>query len=475
MRIKYLILIALFLSTFIACRGSVYTGEETVGVSPTAPGVTPTTPTPSPPNPPQPLPPPPPLPPPLPPPPPPPPEKSPIVSIAGGSHHSVAVRADGTLLVWGKGVSGELGDGIEASHAVHVPFRIGIETGEKKITKVFAGSAYTLALAANDRSVDEEVNLWSWGSAAGAGHPTDLFVPAPVYVETAGGYVPLKDVEDVSAGGMHVFASVLGASGPSLWGWGDNSHYQLSYVVFPEFRSAVRIANVWPLSMATSSGSAMNAFSILLIEDSPPFAYLQGDNTLEQLPMGSIFSNPCIFRDTMSQRVLQCGLVLSSITKIVAGETFALGLKSSSTTVASWGNNNYGQLGCGDTNEHPNIVNGMASLNDVSRRSDSGQLIAISGITKVVSGNCHSLALDLSGNVWAWGCNMQGQVGNSSFVVQPSAVKVLDNAKDIAAGGYHSFAIKNDNTVWGWGYNSDGQLGLGDTESKNMPTKIPSL
>jgi alpha-tubulin suppressor-like RCC1 family protein len=41
----------------------------------------------------------------------------------------------------------------------------------------------------------------------------------------------------------------------------------------------------------------------------------------------------------------------------------------------------------------------------------------------------------------------------------PIAVNPMSGIVDIAGGYYHTVALKNDGTVWAWGNNVDGQLG----------------
>mgnify|MGYP002708414424 FL=1 len=51
----------------------------------------------------------------------------------------------------------------------------------------------------------------------------------------------------------------------------------------------------------------------------------------------------------------------------------------------------------------------------------------------------------------------------------------LDNIKDIAAGYYYNLAVDSEGQVYSWGYNGYGQLGDNTTESKSIPTRIEGL
>src|SRR5579871_978069 len=100
---------------------------------------------------------------------------------------------------------------------------------------------------------------------------------------------------------------------------------------------------------------------------------------------------------------------------------------------------------------------------------------AISGIKAIACGPFHTLALDSSGIVWAWGNNAYGQLGTGDTTNRTTPVPVFYGAKAIAAGSFHSLALDADGSVWAWGYNAQGQLGLGDTSNRNRPTQVSSV
>jgi hypothetical protein len=82
-------------------------------------------------------------------------------------------------------------------------------------------------------------------------------------------------------------------------------------------------------------------------------------------------------------------------------------------------------------------------------------------IVEVAAGLAHSLALDANGDIWAWGRNGHGQLGDGSLVDRAIAVRVADlprPAVAIAAGKRHSLALLDDGTVASWGDNSQGQV-----------------
>lgn len=140
---------------------------------------------------------------------------------------------------------------------------------------------------------------------------------------------------------------------------------------------------------------------------------------------------------------------------VSAGSNHSLALKSDGT-VWAWGNNMFGQIGDGSTNES----------------TVPKQVSALGNVIKIDAGSgSHSLALKNDGTVWAWGANGQWQVGSASgsTVTTPTQIEGLEEVKDIAAGAEFNLALKENGSVWAWGKN---ELGLGD-ETSSKASKIP--
>ena len=86
------------------------------------------------------------------------------------------------------------------------------------------------------------------------------------------------------------------------------------------------------------------------------------------------------------------------------------------------------------------------------------------------------------GNVWAWGSNQSGQLGNNTFNQGPtpgfvegvngSTNPYLSGAINLAGGGAHTLALMSDNTITAIGQNGSGQLGITDISLRPLPVQV---
>jgi alpha-tubulin suppressor-like RCC1 family protein len=134
--------------------------------------------------------------------------------------------------------------------------------------------------------------------------------------------------------------------------------------------------------------------------------------------------------------------------------------RNSSGKVFCWGYNIRGLLGIGSKDEsyHKPILN---------------QYLNNEFVIDISCGELHSLVLTNCGEVYAWGGNHRGQIGNGCNYNQliPIKVKGFNNERVvmISCGSEHSMALTEFGHVYSWGYNEWGQLGIGNTEESNEP------
>jgi hypothetical protein len=137
---------------------------------------------------------------------------------------------------------------------------------------------------------------------------------------------------------------------------------------------------------------------------------------------------------------------LQGIVALAAGANHSAAIDQNGN-VWTWGSNTTGQLGNGD-------ASGTAQSYPV-------QVSSVSNVVTVAAGATNTFALEENGQVYAWGSNTMGQLGNgmmgSAINANPSQVHGLSNITSIS----NQFAVDAADNVWAWGDNTDGRLGLG--------------
>lgn len=163
--------------------------------------------------------------------------------------------------------------------------------------------------------------------------------------------------------------------------------------------------------------------------------------------------------------------VLDNVVAISAGTSWSAALTGDGKVVA-WGfNYTDGRTGQSTTTtvvDRPSYV---------TRDSDGA---AVDGIVAISAGVNFGMALSNAGQVYAWGSNYSGQLGqNTHYTVHPRALQVkaadgnglLSNIKMVSAGGNHAMALDQNGKIFAWGNATSGQVGDGP----NRPVMNQSL
>jgi len=167
------------------------------------------------------------------------------------------------------------------------------------------------------------------------------------------------------------------------------------------------------------------------------------------------------------------GTLPATTTEVAAGDYTSLAVNADGSLWA-WGSNQYGVRGDGTTGE--NITNPIQVPipNRLTTPSRIGKHAVAVGISSYA-------AIDTEGQVWTWGANWNGRLGDGTTTSRysPALVKKSANAGDyltgivsIAAGGGTMAAIDADGMVWTWGSGASGALGNGSTQDSAYPVKV---
>lgn len=92
----------------------------------------------------------------------------------------------------------------------------------------------------------------------------------------------------------------------------------------------------------------------------------------------------------------------------------------------------------------------------------------------VSAGLLHTCAVTVTNNLYCWGWNRDGEIGDGSHTDRVYAVRVSRALSygNASAGGAHSCAVTTGGAPYCWGLNLTGQLGDGSTASQSLPTAV---
>jgi alpha-tubulin suppressor-like RCC1 family protein len=163
----------------------------------------------------------------------------------------------------------------------------------------------------------------------------------------------------------------------------------------------------------------------------------------------------------------------NTVTEVAAGDYTSFAVKNDGSLWV-WGSNQYGARGdgsSGDTLTVPVQVPLPAGVTTPSRL----------GKHAVAVGAGVYAAIDTEGQVWTWGVNWNGRLGDGTTTSRytPARVKrsaapndYLTGVVSIAAGGGTIAAVDADSNVWTWGAGTTGALGNGFTTDTAYPVQV---
>lgn len=302
--------------------------------------------------------------------------------LAGGGHHSLALKPDGTVWAWGQNDFGQLGNGTASDSTIPVQVLTvpGKTDNFSGVTAITGGWSYSVALKSDG-------TVWAWGrnDSGQLGNGTTSDSSVPVQVSNLSGVIA------IAGGGFHSLA--LKTDG-TVWSWGRNDFGQLGNGTTSDSTVPVQISNLSGVLAIAGGGF----HCLALKSDGTVWAW--GRNDSGQLGNGTSSSS------TVPVQVKN----LNNVVAIERGRSHSLAAQSNGT-VWGWGDNSYGQLGNGTTSNSTVPV----------------QVKNLSSVVVIAGGGFHSLGLKSEGTVWAWGRNDFGQLGDGTTKDSTIPVQVFIN------------------------------------------------
>lgn len=313
---------------------------------------------------------------------------APVAEVGTSNTTGYALLSDGRLFAWGAGAHGQLGNGTTKKNAA-TPVRVRFPAGVKIASIPADAMPWDTAYA-----IDTSGHVWGWGA-------------------NAGGELCLGNEQS------HTTPVRLG------------------------FTGVTAVAGAYQHATYDAGGTL----------------YSCGVNSRGVLGDGSANSSQ------VPVRVKK--LSGASVTALVSGfaETGAL---LSSGQYYDWGWDGEGQLGIG-TVGHSSRVPVQVHLPAPVRQAVLGGNGPRDGQT---------LVRLTDGSVYAWGANSAGQLGTGDTKARSSPVRISPPAgvtyRALATGGDASYAVSATGDVYAWGGNEGGQLGDGTTAPSKAPVLVKS-
>ncbi|HEV2784270.1 MAG TPA: hypothetical protein VGX25_33205 [Actinophytocola sp.] len=408
-----------------------------------------------------------------------------LLVTASVSGLAEAAPPPGPVVAWGYNGQGQLGDGTLVNRSVPVAV---CAVGQSAPCPGQLTNAVQVAAGDDDLSAallaDGTVLAWGDGSVGALGDGTGTDRSTPTRVCAVGQTAPcsafLTGVTSIAAGRAHVLALL---SDGSVVGWGRNFQGQLGDGTSVDRSTPVPVCAVGqsaPCSAFLTGVSGLvggDDHSVALLTDGSVLTW--GDNEFGQLGNGTLTDSPVPTPVCAVGQTAPCSEFLTGASSLGPGlldNSLAVGPGG---VVYGWGNNFFGQLGDGTTVDRLTPVQACA----VGQAAPCSSFLT--GITQVAGGSfSHTVAIGAGGAAYGWGSNGNGKLGDGTTVDRSTPVRVcavgqtapcaqfLTGATAISAGSGHSIAVLASGGVVTWGFNWAGQLGDGTTNSRPVPGPV---
>lgn len=265
-----------------------------------------------------------------------------------------------------------------------------------------------------------------------------------------------KTIIDISGSAEHVLALT---SDGRVFAWGSNSSGQLG--------NNSTINSLLPVAVDTSGVLSGQTVVAIAAGENHSFA-ITSDGRL--FTWGKRRAGFGVTVNSLTPVELNSGgLAGKTVVAISPGGNVDLALTSEGE-MYGWGNSSFGQLGTSNTYAVDPILVGSGEIGTIP-------------VIAIAAGSSHSLALSLNGRVFSWGAAQDGALGIDNppifSVEHPVAVNTLGvlagkTITAIASRNADNVVVASDGSVYAWGYNLNGELGDGTSSKRSLPVAVVS-
>ena len=292
---------------------------------------------------------------------------------------AMCLSTDGCVFAWGKELQSSL---TSTSQFVEV-------------TKGLRDMAYLNGGGVHAASVSKHGRVYCWG----ARHYLDEHPTAPLMKSELPTNHPVRYV---AAGGRHTLAALVDGT---LFSWGSNDFGQLGNGSVQSSAgsqsTAIRVLDScgqFPIRLVAFV-AAGDRHSLCICDDGSLLAWghnRSGQLGVEQQTDRSLPTAVCGELNGLHVEIVTAGFDHTSCVTRNEDSSSVQGISATASNVYSWGRNNYGQLGVGDTRDRqePVAVRGLPSA-----------------AARVSAGDNHTIVCTAEGQIWSWGKPDFGRLG----------------------------------------------------------------
>ena len=393
-----------------------------------------------------------------------------------------------SVYCWGKNGWGQLGDGrydgtlgkeadspIDSQVPVKVIQQPGVLAG-KKIVKIFVAQYHSCAL-----SDDGLVFCWGDNTVGQLGRGNTSNSSANAYPAQVGGALAGKVVTDI--GGTQNIGCAI-AEG-KIYCWGNNNYgltgrgvttgISSSPTLVTASNTSTTLPTNYTATMLANSGSR----SLIMCAVANGKAYCWGRGYSGGIGDGtSPTASGSASTKTVPTKVVDTGVLAGKTITAISQDGYIGDVSSPVVAgshvcvIAS------GELYCWGENSDGQLGNNSTTSSGVPIAVKTTGALAGKTIQDVKLGLYHTCAL-ASGGFYCWGKNNVGQVPDGTYTTRREPTPALQqpgnltssNVVSIGAGGNRSCAVISDGRTFCSGYNNAGQIGDGTKINRNVPTE----
>jgi alpha-tubulin suppressor-like RCC1 family protein len=214
-------------------------------------------------------------------------------------------------------------------------------------------------------------------------------------------------------------------------------------------------------TLTVSSGFASATALVGVAPGTPRFAQVEvgGSHTCALTRSGSLYcwTNSLVTAAGGSHGSPQLVISSAVFQAVTVGNTHQCALSDVGAAYC-WGDNQFGQLGTGDT------ISASAPV------PVTGGLV----FGSISAGYRSTCAVTAGGEAYCWGSNASGELGDGTTVLHQTPVRVAGSLRvqSVSVGFASACAVTTSASAYCWGYNGSGQLGNGTTSPSATPVAV---